>query len=122
MFTKNTKKLESFIGVNSIFRGDIETKGTLRIDGTVDGNVNADWVILGGKATLNGNITATGIIIDGNVVGNLTANESIEIKPKGQVHGDISSIKLTIAEGGLFDGRSIMGKEESKIVEFSAKG
>jgi cytoskeletal protein CcmA (bactofilin family) len=122
MFTKNTKKLESFIGENSSFRGDIETKGTLRIDGALDGNIKADWVVLGGKASMNGNITATGIIVGGNVVGNLAANESIEIKPKGQVHGDISTIKLTIAEGGLFDGRSIMGQEESKIVEFAAKG
>jgi cytoskeletal protein CcmA (bactofilin family) len=122
MFTKNTEKLESFIGANSNFKGDIDTKGTLRVDGTVDGNVNADWVILGEKAFLKGNITARGIIIGGRVEGNLKAKETVEIKPKGQVSGDISTSKLTIIEGGIFDGRSSMMKDESKIVEFQTKG
>jgi cytoskeletal protein CcmA (bactofilin family) len=122
MFTKNTEKLESFIGANSNFKGDIDTKGTLRIDGTMDGNVNADWVILGEKAFLKGNITARGIIIGGRVEGNLKAKEIVEIKPKGQVSGDISTSKLTIIEGGIFDGRSSMMKDESKIVEFQTKG
>jgi cytoskeletal protein CcmA (bactofilin family) len=122
MFTKNTEKLESFIGNNSNFKGDIDTKGTLRIDGTMDGNVNADWVILGEKAFLKGNITARGIIIGGRVEGNLKAKEIVEIKPKGQVSGDISTSKLTIIEGGIFDGRSSMMKDESKIVEFQTKG
>jgi cytoskeletal protein CcmA (bactofilin family) len=122
MFTKNTEKLESFIGANSNFKGDIDTKGTLRVDGTVDGNVNADWVILGEKAFLKGNITARGIIIGGRVEGNLKAKEIVEIKPKGQVSGDISTSKLTIVEGGIFDGRSSMMKDESKIVEFQTKG
>jgi cytoskeletal protein CcmA (bactofilin family) len=122
MFTKNTEKLESFIGANSNFKGDIDTKGTLRVDGTMDGNVNADWVILGEKAFLTGNITARGIIIGGRVEGNLKAKEIVEIKSKGQVSGDVSTSKLTIVEGGIFDGRSSMMKDESKIVEFQTKG
>ncbi len=122
MFTKNTEKLESLIGTNSNFKGDINTKGTLRVDGTLEGNVNADWVILGEKAYLKGDVTARGIIVGGKVDGNLKAKEIVEIKPKGQVFGDIQASKLTIAEGGMFDGRSSMLKDESKIVEFQTKG
>jgi cytoskeletal protein CcmA (bactofilin family) len=122
MFSKNTEKLESFIGMNSSFKGDIETKGTLRIDGMMEGNVNADWIILGEKASVKGDLSARGIIIGGKVKGNLQAKEIVEIKSKGQVSGDIHSSKLSIAEGGLFDGRSSMSKEESKIVEFQVKG
>lgn len=47
MFHRNKEKLESFVGINSNFKGDMDTKGTLRIDGTMDGNVTTDWVILG---------------------------------------------------------------------------
>ncbi len=122
MFTKNTEKLESLIGANSKFKGDIDTKGTLRIDGSMEGNVNADWVILGEKACLKGDVTARGIIIAGRVDGNLRSKEIVEIKSKGQVSGDISTNKLTIIEGGMFDGRSSMHKDESKIVEFQTKG
>jgi cytoskeletal protein CcmA (bactofilin family) len=121
MFHKNKEKLESFVGVNSNFKGDMDTKGTLRIDGTMDGNVTADWVILGEKASLKGNIAARGIIIGGKVEGNLKAKEIIEVKSKGQVSGDISTTKLSIVEGAVFNGKAFMEKEESKIVEFQAK-
>lgn len=122
MFSKNTEKLESLIGTNSKFKGDIDTKGTLRIDGSMEGNVNADWVILGEKACLKGDVTARGIIVGGRVDGNLRAKEIVEVKAKGLVYGDISTSKLTIAEGGIFEGRSSMTKGESKIVEFQTKG
>jgi len=121
MFHRNKEKLESFVGVNSNFKGDMDTKGTLRIDGTIDGNVTADWVILGEKASLKGNIVARGIIIGGKVEGNLKAKEIIEVKSKGQVSGDISTTKLSIVEGAVFNGKAFMEKEESKIVEFQAK-
>lgn len=122
MFTKNTEKLEALIGANSNFRGDIDTKGTLRIDGALVGNANADWIILGEKSSIKGDLTSRGIVVGGSIEGNLRAKEIVEIKSKGRVFGDIHTGKLTIVEGGLFDGRSNMTKEESKIVEFQAKG
>ena len=121
MFHRNKGKLESFVGINSNFKGDVDTKGTLRIDGTMDGNVTADWVILGEKAFHRGDITARGIIIGGKVEGNLKAKEIIEVKSKGQVSGDISTAKLSIVEGAVFNGKALMEKGESKIVEFQAK-
>jgi cytoskeletal protein CcmA (bactofilin family) len=121
MFTKNTKKLDSFIGVNSIFKGEVKTEGTLRIDGTIDGNINADWVVISEKASLKGDIVARGIIVDGRVEGNLKAEEIVEIKSKGQVFGDISANKLSMLEGGIFNGRVSMERDGSKIVEFQAK-
>ncbi len=121
MFTKNTKKLESFIGVNSIFKGEIKTEGALRIDGTIEGNVNADWVVISEKASLKGDIVAKGIIVGGMVEGNLRAEEIVEIKSKGQVFGDIFANKLSMVEGGMFSGRVSMERDGSKILEFQAK-
>lgn len=122
MFHKNTEKLESLIGANSCFKGDIDTKGTIRIDGSMEGNINADWVILGEKAHLKGNAVARGIVVGGRIEGNLKAKEIVEIKAKGQVYGDINTNKLTVVEGGMFDGKSFMMKEESKVIEFQTKG
>jgi len=122
MFNRNTGKLESFIGANSDFKGDLDVKGTLRIDGVLAGNVNADWVILGEKAILKGDVSARGIIVAGRIEGNLRAKEIVEVKPKGHVSGDIYTSKLTVVEGGVFDGKSRMTKEETKILEFQAKG
>jgi len=122
MFTKNTEKLESFIGQNSHFKGDIETKGTLRVDGTLDGNVKADWVILGEKAQLKGDITARGVIVGGKIEGNIKAKELVEIKSKGVVNGDIDAGKLSIAEGAVFNGKASVQAGEPRIVNLQAKG
>ena len=119
---KNNEKLESFVGVNSNFKGDVDTKGTLRIDGNLEGKVNADWVILGEKAVVKGDIFAKGIVVGGKVEGNLHAKEIVEIKPKGKVSGDVSTTKFTIFEGGLFDGRSFMQTGgDVKVVELQSK-
>ena len=122
MFHRNTEKLESFIGGNLRFKGDIDIKGTLRVDGAMEGNIAADWVILGEKGSLKGDVAARGIVVGGKIEGNLKAAEIVEIKPKGQVSGDIHTNKLTVLEGGTFDGRSTMTKEESKVIEFQSKG
>jgi len=121
MFSKNTERLESFIGVNSNFKGDIKTQGTLRVDGTVEGNIETDWLILGETAQLRGDASARGIIIGGKVEGNIKATEIIEIKAKGQVTGELATSKLSIAEGAIFDGRSTMHREESNVIELQAK-
>lgn len=121
MFAKDMKKLESFIGLNSIFKGEVKTEGTLRIDGTIDGNVNADWVVISEKASLKGDIVAKGIIVSGRVEGNLKAEEIVEIKSKGQVFGDISANKLSMVEGGIFNGRVSMEEEGPKILAFQTK-
>jgi cytoskeletal protein CcmA (bactofilin family) len=118
MFHKNTEKLESFIGSNSVFNGDVDSKGTLRVDGIVEGNISADWVIVGEKARIAGNITARGIVVGGKIDGNLKAKEIVEIKNKGQIKGEITSKKLVVAEGGIFDGKSTMPREETNVIEF----
>jgi cytoskeletal protein CcmA (bactofilin family) len=120
MFHRNTEKLESFIGAGSTFKGEIETKGTLRIDGQMEGNILADWVILGEKSSFRGNVTARGIVIGGRLMGNLDAKEIVEIEAKGHVTGDIHTVKMTIAEGAVFDGRSSMTKQEDNILPFQS--
>ena len=121
MFHKNTEKLESLIGSNSVVKGEIDTKGTLRIDGRVEGNVSADWVVIGENGSIRGDVVARGIVVGGSIEGNLRAKEIIEIKSKGRISGEIFASKLTIAEGAFFEGRSSMQKEESKVVELAAK-
>lgn len=123
MFSKNTEKLESFIGANTRVKGEIVTKGTLRIDGSVEGKVEADWIILGDKAFLKGDATARGVVVGGAIDGNVTAKEIVEIKQKGQIRGDISTNKLTVAEGGVLEGRTTMNRGETdvKAVEYDGE-
>jgi cytoskeletal protein CcmA (bactofilin family) len=121
MFHKNSEKLETLIGGNSSFKGNIDSKGTVRIDGSIEGNINADWVVIGEKAGVRGDISSRGIIVGGRIDGNLHAKEIVEIRNKGKVYGEIHTGKLTVLEGAVFEGKSSMQKEDSKEVELLSK-
>ncbi|GBE01493.1 polymer-forming cytoskeletal [bacterium BMS3Bbin06] len=117
MFNKKYDKIETIVGFNSTIKGEVHVKGTLRTDGMIEGNVKADWVVVGQKGRVKGNIHAMGVLVGGSIEGNIEAKESVEIKSKGYICGDIRTQKLIIIEGGIFDGYSIMKKEEKKVVE-----
>ena len=127
MFSKETDKLETFLGVNSSFKGELKVRGTLRIDGTAEGQLDADYVILSETGEVKGEIKAKKILVGGKMDGNVRAQELVEIKSKGRVLGDIFTPKLAIIEGGEFNGKvemkkAEMKKEESKVIELELKG
>jgi cytoskeletal protein CcmA (bactofilin family) len=127
MFSKEPDKLETFLGMDSSFKGELNVRGTLRIDGKVEGQLDADYVILSGTAEVKGEIKGKKIIIGGKIEGNVRAQELVEIKSKGKVGGDIYTPKLAIIEGGEFNGKvemkkAEMKKEESKVIELELKG
>ncbi|TAN45822.1 MAG: polymer-forming cytoskeletal protein [Nitrospirae bacterium] len=122
MFLRRNNKLEALIGVNTDFKGDIVTGGTLRVDGKIAGNVVADWVVLGEAGSVRGDIKAKGVVIGGRVDGNINADELVDIKHTGSLIGDIHTRKLSVAEGGVFEGRSLVQKDdELKVIDFPAK-
>lgn len=114
---KGTDKIETFIGMTSTFKGEISTKGTIRIDGTVEGNIASDWVVLGEKGNIKGDVSSSGVIVGGKIEGNVKAKDIIEIKNRGKIVGDIQTPKLTIVEGGVIEGRTRMQSGDSKVVE-----
>ena len=117
MFNKRHDKIETLIGSNSFLQGEAEIKGTIRIDGRYEGNIKADWVVIGEKGYLKGDVRAGGVIVGGTIEGNITASDSIEINAKGKVLGDVQTQRLTIIEGGLFEGHSSMKRENTKVLE-----
>jgi Integral membrane protein CcmA involved in cell shape determination len=113
MTKKNSKSLleavETLIGANAVFEGNLKTDGTIRIDGKFIGNVEqAAGVLIGAEAVIEGNINAEIVMLGGTVKGNITATDGIEILPKAKMVGDIKTNILTIAEGAFFEGKSLM--------------
>lgn len=100
--------LETLIGQDSIIRGEIISKGVVRLDGTLEGSIQADYLILGRSGSVKGDMSAREIVIDGTVEGDLQAEELVEINPDGAVEGNIRTAKLIITEGAFFSGTSFM--------------
>jgi cytoskeletal protein CcmA (bactofilin family) len=113
--------METVIGPESRFQGDIRSKGFVRIDGTVEGGISAEGVILGEKAQVTGNVFSKVAFVSGKITGNVTAAQSLELQPKAQIRGDIKTAQLSIADGALFEGRCLMtadkiGEEKADTV------
>lgn len=122
MFSNNDDKLETIIGDKTQIDGNISTKGTIKIDGRINGNIEADWVILEGQSYMKGNVNASGVVVAGYVEGNITAREVVEIKSTGQVRGDLATSKLVVLEGGFVEGQVSMQKEGAgKVVELKTE-
>ena len=86
--------------------GDIETDGSLRIDGRLNGNIRrADTVVLGVGAAMSGDIHAREVIIGGTINGSVLATERVELQPTAIMTGDLTSQVVLIQEGGVVNGR-----------------
>lgn len=108
----DSNKIDTIIGPNSLIKGDLHSKGTLRVDGTVEGKLSSDsTVILGEKGVAKATITAQQVIIGGTVHGNVIAQDRLEILSTGRVYGDVqtASSRFIVAEGVIFEGRCTMG-------------
>jgi len=108
--SKKHPKLEVIVGSDTVIKGEITSKGTVRIDGRFEGNLVAESVIIGEGAYVLGDTTSKTMLAAGRITGNVHSVESVEIQPRGEVCGDIYTSRLTVAEGGVFEGRSYMQK------------
>ncbi len=114
--TNFSDEIETVIGKNTQMKGSINSSANMRIDGTVEGEIIiAGEAIIGEAGRVIGNITAGSVLISGEVNGNITAENKLEIMPSGKLYGDIKASVLSIAEGALFKGQSKMEAKSTVI-------
>lgn len=94
----------------TILEGDLRSKGDLRIDGEVKGNVTTEGrCIVGVTGLITGTIKAKDCDISGKAVGDVNISDLLLIKGTGKVDGDINTSKLVLENGGEFNGTCSMG-------------
>ena len=77
---KKETQISTIIGMTAECEGDFKADGSIRIDGTVNGNVMVtDCVIVGASGCVNGDINSSRVIIGGEVYGNLNVPEKVEL-------------------------------------------
>jgi cytoskeletal protein CcmA (bactofilin family) len=108
------------IGKGTTIEGNIETFGNIRIEGRINGNIKSKAKIaLGNSSHVDGNITAQNADVEGGVKGRIEIAEVLVLKATAVVHGDISTGKLVVEPGAVFNGSCKMGAaiKEIKIAE-----
>ena len=116
--TFETKNGDTVIGNEAYFQGTLTAKGSLRIDGRVDGSiVDAKIVTVGKSGKVKGDISCEICYICGEVKGNITALDHIEALAGARVDGDMRSPRIMLEEGALFNGNCSMDTHAAKGAE-----
>ena len=97
----------------TVISEDIEVTGSIKAAGSIqfDGKLNGDMTcngnaVIGQKANIKGNLSVDSITIIGQVSGNITAKDRIELKSTARISGDIKARRLTVEDGVTFIGKS----------------
>ena len=104
-------KALTIIGPGTLVTGEIKSKGTVHIEGSVSGRMDCeDTIVIQEAGRVKADLVAGEIIISGEVKGNVFANDRLEITANGRLIGDITAPRVSIAEGVLFEGSCTMKK------------
>lgn len=103
-------EVQAHLGQGSRVEGKLTFEGSVRIDGQVEGEINAqDTVIIGEHAEVTATIAAATIVVQGRITGDLTARKRVELKAPASIAGNINTPSLVIHEGVVFEGHCSMG-------------
>jgi cytoskeletal protein CcmA (bactofilin family) len=94
------------IGEDSFFEGRFSIRGSLRIDGRFEGQaLLVDQLQIGPKGRVKTTIVATSVVVEGLIIGNISASRRILLLSTARVLGDIKTPELIIQDGVILEGR-----------------
>jgi cytoskeletal protein CcmA (bactofilin family) len=104
------------IGKSVVIKGELNGSEDLTIEGQVEGKIELkDHVLtIGPNGKIKAQVFTKALIVLGEVIGNVTASERVEIRDGGSVDGDIVSPRVAIAEGAHFRGSVDMQRKSGQ--------
>jgi cytoskeletal protein CcmA (bactofilin family) len=101
-----SRRIDTIIGKESTFVGNIDSNGSIRIDGRYEGMMAAGGdIIVGETGVVQGKISAKNITVAGKVSGELEARGKLELVPTASVQGEAQMMFLVVEEGAFFQGQ-----------------
>lgn len=115
------------VGASIIIKGDVSGEEDLVVQGRVEGKIELKQhnVTIGKSGRVKADIWGKVISVEGEVTGNLIADDKVIIRQSGAVRGNITAPRVTLEEGSKFKGSIDMdakGQERQKsLMETSAE-
>ncbi|MGH7388126.1 MAG: bactofilin family protein [Candidatus Rokuibacteriota bacterium] len=102
------------IGKSIVIKGELSGSEDLTIEGQVEGKIELrdHMLTVGSNGRIKAHIAAKAIVVMGQVTGDMTATEKVEIRENGSVEGDITAPRIAIADGSHFRGSIDMQRKE----------
>ena len=109
-----SEDVETVIGIHSFFDGTFRCESSMRIKGTVQGEIACNKsLVIEETAKVSANVTAANAIIAGKLDGSVTCDGRLEVLATGRVTGELTAAILIIQEGAFFEGHLKM--KERKV-------
>jgi len=110
------------IGKSVVIKGELNGSEDLTIEGHVEGTIQLrDHVLtIGPNGKIKAQVFAKSVIVLGEVTGNVTASDKVDIRDNGSVDGDIISPRVAIAEGAHFRGSVDMQRKATPAPQTKA--
>ena len=104
------------IGKSVVIKGELSGSEDLTIEGHVEGRIDLreNVLTIGPNGKIKAAVFAKAVVVLGEVTGNVTASEKVDIRDNGSVDGDIASPRVAIAEGAHFRGSVDMQRAGQK--------
>ena len=120
MFSNNKKEMikqnetnsgeVNIIGVGTVITGDIQSKGDIRIDGTLSGAVKTTGkVVVGQSGTIEGDVECSNADVAGSLNAKIIVAQLLSLKATAKLTGDLVTNKLAIEPGAAFTGHCSVG-------------
>jgi len=109
------------IGKSVVIKGELNGSEDLTIEGHVEGTIQLkdNVLTIGPNGKIKAQIFAKSVIVLGEVIGNVTASDKVDIRDNGSVDGDLIAPRVAIAEGAHFRGAVDMQRKGGQNVAAS---
>ncbi len=95
------------IGKSLVVKGELTGSESLYIDGRVEGSINlpGNRVTVGRNGQVSANIIAREVVVQGKVLGNVTASDRLDVRSEGSLTGDVVAQRISVEDGAFFKGK-----------------
>ncbi len=113
-----SEEVETVIGKDTLFKGTITSKSSIRIDGQFEGElVTSGNAVIGQTGSVTAQIKASSCTIAGMVRGNVDVTDRLDLLSTAKLYGDIKVGVLIIGEGAVFKGACEMHGSEAAVTK-----
>lgn len=111
-----SEPIRTTLGKETVFHGTMRFETSLKIDGTFEGEIESNgFLYVEEGAVIRADIRVGSVVVGGIVHGNITARDKLEMLTTGKVYGNVTTTKLKIADGVVFEGKCEMIKNADEI-------
>jgi len=106
----------TLIGKSLVIKGELSCSEELYVDGAVEGVIDpkGNRLTIGPNGRVKANVSASAVVVQGKLEGNIQASDRVDLKQSAVVTGDIAAQRISIDEGAYFKGRVNIAVEQHK--------